>query len=1012
MQVVRLVCAVLVMVMCESACDRGRPLTGRYGELVVVVPGALESLTREATVTAPDAVMGETSNASIVLRNIGEGAATLSQVTVVEGSPAFAIEASGQLQLSPQEETVLAVTFSPSQASDVSLTSVAHASVFQLDATGTRPDESTATVRLTATAHARDCYVPPVLDFGEVPIGQAIELPLSLANATSVATVASASAPTGDDALFFSLRSEPTVMLGPGESAAARIRFTPQSERLHQAGLVVRRRTSCPEGTPRLVGIGSSQSFEWSPKELVFGRVPLNDTAQRTVAVFNRSGADLTLRGSIDGVGFSLSAPVATLPARGRATLQVSCTPTEFGPMNGTLRVDIETVPTFPFRLPLRCSGGGPRARLSPASVAFGSVPFQIDPISKQPLAMIQQTQVLRRLRLENVGTPPSQSGDREFNLFLGRDRQPPFFSIVAKGGTRPDEFRVSLGRYDPDAGLPALVGQNAVDVEIAVQPAVVGVREATLLVYSNDAVTPTHQIPLSATATTTAPCTLDVFPAVLNWPEMPPDHRANATLSLRNAGLSPCLVSSLEIGAGSSPGFSLPNATGSSVVIGPGQAFVLPISFDSTGLMTGTTAEGVLRFSAAGTTEGRVPLMATVSQCLVVAPEELDFGSIKLGCRSTARQAQVFNTCGTPVVVRSFALSDASAFALVTAPALPPSGLSVAPSTGVPVTLSFKPTSLGRATSTLVARVGEGGSMRTLVLGLVGRGDPTGSNVETFQQPAQPKSDILFTVDDSCSMAEEQAALAQNFSSFIRFATAGNVDYRIAVTTTDDRSRAGRFVTAPGEPVFLERSVVNVQSLFAKRVNVGTNGSGEERPLATTLKALTPPLSVTSNAGFLRPDANLAVIIVTDAPDQSPEPIAYYTTRMPLVKGAGRLNQVSVSVIGPFSATTSTCAVETIDVGRFQPIVQTTGGVRADICANEWARDLERLGTTAFGPRNTFFIKNPPDRQQPIEVLVNGQSVANAWTYDAANNAIVFAPGQAPAAGTTVTLTYASLCL
>ncbi len=48
---------------------------------------------------------------------------------------------------------------------------------------------------------------------------------------------------------------------------------------------------------------------------------------------------------------------------------------------------------------------------------------------------------------------------------------------------------------------------------------------------------------------------------------------------------------------------------------------------------------------------------------------------------------------------------------------------------------------------------------------------------------------DILFVIDNSGSMAEEQATLAANFSAFIDVLEAPNVDanYRIAITTTDD---------------------------------------------------------------------------------------------------------------------------------------------------------------------------------------------------------------------------------
>ncbi len=153
-------------------------------------------------------------------------------------------------------------------------------------------------------------------------------------------------------------------------------------------------------------------------------------------------------------------------------------------------------------------------------------------------------------------------------------------------------------------------------------------------------------------------------------------------------------------------------------------------------------------------------------------------------------------------------------------------------------------------------------------------------------------------------------------------------------------------------------------------------------------------------------------MILVTDAPEQSAEPIGYYLSRLPMVKGPRRIHQVSVSVIGPFSAPSASCNTEGLDSGRYDALVRATGGVKADICTMNWARDLEALGRSALGPRNTFFVRNPPDTNQPIDVQVNGQAVSNAWTYDAANNAIVFTPTQQPGSGTTLTITYQSVCL
>src|SRR5688500_10837964 len=70
----------------------------------------------------------------------------------------------------------------------------------------------------------------------------------------------------------------------------------------------------------------------------------------------------------------------------------------------------------------------------------------------------------------------------------------------------------------------------------------------------------------------------------------------------------------------------------------------------------------------------------------------------------------------------------------------------------------------------------------------------PPGLTVDSYNQESASKVDVLWVIDNSGSMAEEQENLARNFQSFIELFTRGAVDYRIAVTTTDVFGDAGQF--------------------------------------------------------------------------------------------------------------------------------------------------------------------------------------------------------------------------
>lgn len=163
---------------------------------------------------------------------------------------------------------------------------------------------------------------------------------------------------------------------------------------------------------------------------------------------------------------------------------------------------------------------------------------------------------------------------------------------------------------------------------------------------------------------------------------------------------------------------------------------------------------------------------------------------------------------------------------------------------------------------------------------------------------PGAVKTDILFVVDDSGSMAAEQANLATSFDAFIQALAASAVkdDFQIGVTTTSvdfpryDRGSSGPFtvvknytsgpangtpfaagalVGAPGHKI-LPASSPTLVADFKANVNVGTDGSSKEQGLRAALLAVTDRIADGTNAGFLRPGARLAVIIVTDEDDCS----------------------------------------------------------------------------------------------------------------------------------------------
>lgn len=185
---------------------------------------------------------------------------------------------------------------------------------------------------------------------------------------------------------------------------------------------------------------------------------------------------------------------------------------------------------------------------------------------------------------------------------------------------------------------------------------------------------------------------------------------------------------------------------------------------------------------------------------------------------------------------------------------------------------------------------------------------------------------DILFVIDDSNSMAEEQDGVARELTAFVEeLRRAGGVrqDFAVGVITTSvyvdirigDYHRytpypleSGRLRPVPDalpdgglaletnnervlsgdDPALLEK--------FARLVHQGVGGSGQETPFEAVRLALlgdlaTIPLAEGGNQGFLRDGARLLVVVLSDEDDCSEleRPPRVSVTTDPLVNTCSR---------------------------------------------------------------------------------------------------------------------------
>lgn len=170
----------------------------------------------------------------------------------------------------------------------------------------------------------------------------------------------------------------------------------------------------------------------------------------------------------------------------------------------------------------------------------------------------------------------------------------------------------------------------------------------------------------------------------------------------------------------------------------------------------------------------------------------------------------------------------------------------------------------------------------------------PKDKAVEFSTESFNPMADILFVVDNSGSMRDHQEQLARNIPRFTSVLFAQRVlDFRVAVLSSDmERGHdpcCGRFF---GRTHVIDRQTPDADLVLAQNLEIGTVGSGTEMFFDPVALALTEPNLSKFNFGFLRPQAVLVVIFITDTDDQSSlytNPVLFYDFLVGLKAGDRR---------------------------------------------------------------------------------------------------------------------------
>lgn len=545
------------------------------------------------------------------------------------------------------------------------------------------------------------------------------------------------------------------------------------------------------------------------------------------------------------------------------------------------------------------------------------------------------------------------------------------------------------------------------------------------VIIESSDPDEPTITINLKGGGDISRECDLDVVPRRLVYGLVVVGRSKKLRVGVYNKGWGSCRIGSIKVNGTKPAGhqaFQLSNRIQFPIRIDSGSNIALEVTYSPSSKQSGF--EGTLTIDSDDRTNPTlvVPLSGSSGTlCLEVVPSAMDFGSSKFGCSTPTRNVEVYNLgnagCQKSVEIQKIALAQGTSteFRIMSAPSTPKV---LGPGEGMSVGMSYKPKTVGVDTGTLEIENNIQGQSPVTVP-LVGEGVSTNEAKDVFKQLSRPLVDIMFVVDDSGSMGDDQDALAKNFKSFINWAVRLNVDYQIMVTTTDVTGAGGGPGCARGNPKIVTPQTPDPIGTFQRNVRVGTRGSPVEKGLEAAYRALIPPASTGCNRGFYRKAASLSMIFVSDETDQSPQSVQFYVSYFKSLKGFRNVDLIRASVVvgPPPSGCRGSGGGGGFAAGapRYWQVAKELRGSQQSLCTQNWSATLSNLAAISFGYRGQFYLSRQAD-PLTIRVKVNGsvikQNAQEGWTYDSTSNSILFSKKQLPPPGATIQVEYKAVCL
>lgn len=818
----------------------------------------------------------------------------------------------------------------------------------------------------------------------------------------------------------FENRGDGVLEIPPGETAEVPIRFAPTEAGRRSARLLVT--TDARDHLDAVAmdgqGIDSGLRIEPAPGDdgcYDLGFVAPGGSVQLPLRALNVGNLAVQVSGievdpaeapfRVEPAGpFTVSsADDAGVP--GEQLLQVTFEPGALGPAQATLHVISDDRNNERIDLCVKGYGGGPVLQCVPQVLGFGLTDIN--------------TPRTRPVFCTNVGTEVPGEPDSWMSV-AGVMAAAPFSATVAEASSRTyapgDTFRVDV-TFAPD-------GERGYNDQLLVRTS--GGEAA---------------IPLSGEGRLFEACTFELRPPDgLDYGVVNRGRSLELSQVFVNRGATECLLTDVGVSGAQARYFALGAGYEEPRVVAPGESVRIPVTF--TGGLPGDY-HGNLDMTVNGPGTLALPLDAkVVDLCFELSVSEADFGTVEPGCSSPRRYLQIINACREPMLVTRVDIPhiETDEFKLLEAP---PTPFHVPGGAVAEVLVAYQPITEGEDVGQLRVHAD---TLPGPVIGLLhGKGGPVEDQTDHFEGIGRSSADILWVIDNSGSMGQEQEGIARNAGPFIDVALDRKIDFRMGVTSTDmDGGLKGRLYPLDQKhPRILTNRGLreDLEKDWEYLIKQGTSGSGNEKGLAAARAALSPPLissldlpetpeKYDGNLGFLRRDANLTIIIVSDERDSSYEVAPSstyweeYVSFFRNIKGERRSD--SMLRVHTITGGLEGCATAGVATG-YNEVAEATGGIIQSICASDWSEALQEIADSALSFESCFTLHGLPgpqpgetstDPEDWLQVMFDGKPQPRrspsgnvVWRYDAETNEICFDPYYAPRPSDYVDVTYRVAC-